>query len=67
MTDDAKVLVIDDEPQIRHFLRISLTSQGFHVVEASTGQAGLDLLDDPLSLIELAGSWPAGHGRPAGA
>ncbi|MDT8895856.1 response regulator transcription factor [Halomonas sp. I1] len=36
-----KVLVIDDEPQIRRFLRISLVSQGFSVIEADTGAQGI--------------------------
>ncbi len=36
-----RVLVIDDEPQIRRFLRISLGSQGFEVIEASSGSMGL--------------------------
>jgi two-component system KDP operon response regulator KdpE len=42
MPDPAKVLVIDDEPQIRAFLRISLGSQGYKVLEAATGGAGLE-------------------------
>ncbi|WP_425339122.1 response regulator [Onishia taeanensis] len=33
--------MIDDERQIRRFLRISLASQGFDVVEAETGSEGL--------------------------
>lgn len=40
----ARVLVIDDEPQIRKFLEISLRSQGYRVELADTGQAGLDAL-----------------------
>ena len=39
-----RVLVIDDEPQIRRFLEISLRAQGYAVVEADTGQAGLEAL-----------------------
>jgi two-component system KDP operon response regulator KdpE len=35
------VLVVEDEPPIRRFLRPSLTSQGFRVVEAETGEDGL--------------------------
>jgi two-component system, OmpR family, KDP operon response regulator KdpE len=35
------VLVIEDEPPIRRFLRPSLTSQGYRVVEAETGEDGL--------------------------
>jgi two-component system KDP operon response regulator KdpE len=38
-----KILVIDDEPQIRRFLRISLTSQGYEVLEAANGADGLAL------------------------
>ncbi|WP_368564730.1 response regulator [Pseudoxanthomonas sp. UTMC 1351] len=40
----ARVLVIDDEPQIRKFLEISLRAQGYVVDLADTGQAGLDAL-----------------------
>lgn len=39
-----RVLVIDDEPQIRRFLEISLRVQGYSVLEAGTGQAGLEAL-----------------------
>ncbi|WP_460420680.1 response regulator [Pseudomonas sp. ZL2] len=41
MSQSATLLVIDDEPQIRKFLRISLSSQGYKVVEAGTGAEGL--------------------------
>lgn len=37
----ARILVIDDEPQIRRFLEISLRAQGHAVVEAASGRAGL--------------------------
>ena len=40
----AQLLVIDDEPQIRRFLEISLRTQGYAVTLAETGQAGLDAL-----------------------
>lgn len=39
-----RVLVIDDERQIRRFLEISLRAEGFEVVEAATGREGLALL-----------------------
>lgn len=38
-----RILVIDDEVQIRRFLRISLASQGYEVIEAATGEDGLKL------------------------
>ena len=41
MSQTATILVIDDEPQIRKFLRISLASQGYKVIEAATGVEGL--------------------------
>ncbi|WP_430461494.1 response regulator [Thalassolituus sp. LLYu03] len=36
-----RILIIDDEPQIRRFLTISLESQGYVISEADSGLAGL--------------------------
>lgn len=36
-----KVLVVDDEPQIRRFLRASLQSHDYTVIEAENGKEGL--------------------------
>lgn len=38
----ANILVIDDEPQIRKLLRISLVAQGYAVLEAASAQEGLN-------------------------
>ena len=35
------VLLIEDEPQIRRFLRAVLDTQGFRLIEAATGEEGL--------------------------
>ena len=40
---DHLVLIIDDEPPIRRFLRASLAAEGYRVVEAETGEEGLKL------------------------
>ncbi|MGH8089499.1 MAG: response regulator, partial [Stenotrophomonas sp.] len=40
----ARVLVIDDEAQIRRFLEISLRAQGYRVLQAANGQSGLEQL-----------------------
>ena len=48
-----KVLVIDDEPPIRKLLRMGLTTQGYQILEASTGKAALDLLKQEPDLIIL--------------
>ncbi len=37
-----RILVVDDEPQIRKFLRISLTANGYEVIEAENGRQGID-------------------------
>jgi two-component system KDP operon response regulator KdpE len=63
MSQTATILVIDDEPQIRKFLRISLASQGYKVLEAGTGNEGLaqaalskpDLLVLDLGLPDMDG------------
>ena len=57
------ILLIDDEPQIRKFLRISLAAQGYTVIEAATGSEGLaqaalakpDLLVLDLGLPDMDG------------
>jgi two-component system KDP operon response regulator KdpE len=36
-----RVLVIDDEETIRRFLRVALSSQGYAVIEQSSGQEGI--------------------------
>ncbi len=36
-----RVLIVDDEQQIRRFLRISLASQGYEVIEAESGEQAL--------------------------
>lgn len=43
-TPQACILIIDDEPQIRKFMDISLRSQGYATLLAATGQEGLTLL-----------------------
>lgn len=39
----SKILIIDDEPQIRRFLQIGLTAQGYAILEAEAGRQGLTL------------------------
>lgn len=41
MSEGLHVLVIDDEVQIRRFLRIGLEANGYHVHETATGQDGI--------------------------
>jgi two-component system, OmpR family, KDP operon response regulator KdpE len=41
MNNSATIIVIEDESQIRRFLRTSLASEGYQVIEAETGKQGL--------------------------
>jgi len=41
--DAPRLLIVEDEPEVRRFLRTSLTAQGYQVIEATTGQDGLTL------------------------
>jgi len=40
----SKILVVDDEPQIRRMMRTTLTSSGYQVDEAKTGEEALEKL-----------------------
>ena len=48
-----KVLVIDDEPPIRKLLRMGLSTQGYDILEASSGKLGLEKLAEGPALIIL--------------
>jgi two-component system KDP operon response regulator KdpE len=52
-----RVLVVDDEPQIRRALRVALRTNGYEVDEATTGEEGLDALaarPPDLLILDLA-------------
>jgi two-component system KDP operon response regulator KdpE len=69
-----RVLVVDDEPPIRRFLRTGLTAQGYTVVEAESGHVALDvarrgsadLIVLDLGLPDLDGLEVIKHLRTAG-
>ena len=49
-----EILIIDDEPQIRKLLQINLESNGYKVIQASTGKEGIMLAaNHPPELILL--------------
>lgn len=50
----ARILIVDDEPPIRRFLKTSLTAQDYRVEEAADGEAALDFLKrNPVDLVIL--------------
>jgi two-component system KDP operon response regulator KdpE len=38
-----KILVVEDEPEIRRFIRVSLTNNGYEALEATKGEEGVKL------------------------
>lgn len=44
--NSARILVVDDEPQIRRVLRAALTTQGYEIREARTGEEALGAVRD---------------------
>ena len=42
--DKIRILAVDDEPDLRSLLRILLTSKGYEVLEAASGQEAVDTL-----------------------
>ncbi len=43
MTTEPRLLVVEDDPQLRKFLRVSLPPEGYALVEAETGAEGVRL------------------------
>ena len=51
-----KILVVDDEKTLRHFLRLNLQEHGYHVTEAADGKTALSLIDHnsfDVALVDL--------------
>ena len=63
MSRPYRVLVVDDEPQIRRVLRLALTAQGFDLRVAADGETALDTLRDwPADLVITDLSMPGMDG-----
>ena len=52
-TDNVKILIIDDEKQVRKFLRVCLQAHDYDILEAETGQSGIEMaaLEKPNLII----------------
>ena len=48
---EKKILLVDDEPDIRDVLTLSLSDMGYQVYEAENGEEGLRILKDKLIAI----------------
>jgi two-component system KDP operon response regulator KdpE len=62
----AKILVVDDEPQIRRIMRTTMTAQGYEVHDARSGEEALDAVrDQRFDLILLDANMPGIGGLEA--
>lgn len=48
-----KVLLVEDDEQVRSFIRMLLSTNGYEVLEASTGAEGLDIAENKSTAIDL--------------
>lgn len=61
--NSAVVLIVDDEPQIRRVLRTTLSSHGYAVIEARTGDEALEVIrSEQVDLILLDLNMPGRSG-----
>jgi two-component system KDP operon response regulator KdpE len=58
-----RILVVDDDPQIRRVMRVALTRQGYEVDDAKTGEEALEKLQAPrFDLVMLDMNMPGMSG-----
>jgi two-component system KDP operon response regulator KdpE len=62
----ARILVVDDDPQIRRVMRVTLTGQGYEVDDAKNGEAALERLrEERFDLVLLDMNMPGMGGLEA--
>ena len=60
----ATVLLVEDEPEIRRFVRSSLTAEGYRVVESPSGRRGaIDAGSHRPDIASLTSACPTSTGR----
>lgn len=60
-----KIMVVDDDKDIREVIQVLLSSAGYNVIEASNGKEALELVDDDTDLIILDVMMPEMNGYQA--
>nr|WP_294492512.1 response regulator transcription factor [uncultured Mediterraneibacter sp.] len=65
--EKTKILIADDDKEIRDILALLLTAEGYEVIAACDGQEALDFADESISLYILDVNMPRISGFAAGA
>lgn len=60
-----KILIVDDNPEIREILNVLLSSEGYEVIEAKDGQEAVSLISDDIDLYILDIMMPIINGYQA--
>lgn len=60
-----KIMVVDDNPEIREVIQVLLSSEGYEIIEASNAKEALELLKDDIDLIILDVMMPEINGYQA--
>src|ERR1044071_7224486 len=64
--NSARIMVVDDDPQIRRVLRTALVAQDYEVIDARNGEEALEKLrDEKLDLVILDMNMPGMSGLEA--
>ena len=53
MNQETKILIVDDDQEIREILRVLLESEGYIIDEANDGKTALERFNDDVQLIIL--------------
>lgn len=66
MMNSAKILVVDDEPQVRRVMRVALTAEGYTIFEARNGEEALNSFRaEPPDIVLLDLNMPVMDGLAA--
>lgn len=60
-----KIMVVDDDSDIREVIQVLLSSEGYEVIEACNGKEAVDLISDDIDLIILDVMMPEMNGYQA--
>ena len=65
MEQNAKILLVDDDAEIREVIRILLESEGCEIVEADSGARAVEIMDNTIDLIIMDVMMPGMSGIDA--